>query len=70
MNHILRLQEDLACANAELAAKRQMLQAFRAHLATPKYAGFEPDGSRRDWIATGDVDAWLNTILAATDRVS
>ena len=70
MNHILRLQEDLACADAELAAKREMLQAFRAHLIMPKFAGYEPDGSRRDWIGVGDVDAWLTTILVAREPAS
>lgn len=64
MNHITRLQEDLARATAELAAKCERVRAFRAHLTTPKFIGYEPDGSRRDWIAIADVDAWLTEILA------
>jgi hypothetical protein len=69
MNHIARLQSDLAAARDELAAKAEAIQAFRIHLAGDKFAGFGPDGERKDWIATNDVDAWLATITAAgTDR--
>jgi hypothetical protein len=65
MNHIVRLQSDLAAAQAELAAKAESIQAFRVHLAGDKFTGFEPDGSRKDWIAVGDVQAWLALILTA-----
>jgi len=41
------------------------VQEFRVHLAGGKFAGTDPDGSRRDWIATADVLAWLANITAA-----
>jgi len=30
-----------------------------------KFCGTEPDGSRRDWIAVRDVDAWMVRLLTA-----
>ena len=65
MNYSARLQEELAGANAALAAKAEALQEFRVHLAGDKFAGFEPDSGRKDWIAVGDVNAWLARISAA-----
>ncbi len=65
MNHILRLQSDLAVAQAEIAAKAAVLQEFRWHLLGAKFSGSDPDGSRRDWIAIRDVDAWMVRLLTA-----
>jgi hypothetical protein len=65
MNFITRLQTDLASAQAEAAAKAEAIQDFRNHLASDKFAGQDPDGSRRDWIAVADVYAWLSHITAA-----
>ena len=59
MNHIARLQSDLARAQAALAATAEAIQAFRIHLAGDKFAGTDADGSRKDWIAVRDVHAWL-----------
>lgn len=61
MNHIARLTDDLAGARARIERIEDAVQAFWAHLATDKFAGFEPDGGRKDWIATRDVEAWLAT---------
>ena len=65
MNYITRLQNELAEARVELAAKDAALQAFRAHIASEKFCGFEADGSRKDWIAVRDVDTHLCQIIAA-----
>ena len=65
MNYIARLQADLAAAEANLSAKAEAIQEFRVHLAGDKFAGTDTDGSRKDWIATGDVYAWLARITAA-----
>jgi hypothetical protein len=65
MNDIARLQTDLASARAELRLKAEIIQEFRVHLASDKFAGFDPDGGRRDWIATRDVHAWLTRIVEA-----
>ena len=62
MNHIARLQADLAAAKTELEAKAEMIQLFRTHLVSDKFTGFEADGSRRDWIGTRDVFAWVSYI--------
>ncbi len=65
MNYIARLQEELARAQQQLEAKDGALRAFRAHIASEKFAGFATDGSRKDWIAVRDVDARLLEIIAA-----
>lgn len=65
MNHIARLQADLAAARTALAAKDEALQEFRVHLAGGKFAGTKEDGRRKDWIAVTDVHAWLCRISAA-----
>jgi hypothetical protein len=66
VNHIVRLQTDLAAAQDEIEAKADAIQEFRIHhLAGSKFAGVDADGSRKDWIATSDVYAWLTHISAA-----
>ena len=65
MNYITGLQNDLAVAQEQLQAKDEALRAFRAHIASEKFAGFDRDGSRKDWIAVRDVDARLLQIIAA-----
>jgi hypothetical protein len=65
MNHIARLQTDLATAKAEVTAKNEVLQAFRVHLDGEKFHGVDADGSRKDWIAVADVLAWISIIKNA-----
>ena len=63
MNFIARLQADLATAQAEALARTELVRTFRAHLLSSKFCGTDPDGSRRDWIAVADVDAWMVRLL-------
>jgi len=65
MNFITRLQTELAAAQAEAAAKSEIARALRAHLVSEKFCGTDTDGSRRDWIAVKDVDAWMVCLLTA-----
>ncbi len=65
MNHIARLQAELAAARAEIAARTAIIQDFRTHLQGAKFSGTDPDGSRRDWIAVTDVQAWMAYLLTA-----
>jgi hypothetical protein len=65
MNYISRLQADLAATQSSLAAKERAIQEFRIHLDGEKFKGLEEDGSRKDWIATKDVLAWLTLIWEA-----
>jgi hypothetical protein len=62
MNHIHRLQTELAEANADMIGKAERLEQFRAHLHSPKFAAEQRDGSRGDWIAVADVLRWLRYI--------
>jgi len=65
MNHIAWLQGQLTAAQTSAAATAEAVQEFRGHLASGKFAGTDADGSRRDWIATADITAWLARITAA-----
>ena len=65
MNHIHRLQRERDEALAGLRGREEALHAFRAHLHTPKFQGFDSDGARRDWIAVNDVLNWLRFIESA-----
>jgi len=65
MNYIARLQAELAAAQAEAAAKTEIARDLREHLVCAKFCGIDPDGSRRDWIAVRDVDAWMVRLLTA-----
>jgi len=65
MNYIARLQTELAAAQAEVTAKTRVASELRVHLVSEKFCGTEPDGSRRDWIAVRDVDAWMVRLLTA-----
>jgi hypothetical protein len=68
MNHIHRLQAEFTQARDQLAAVHDEIREFRIHLAGPKFCGHEPDGGRRDWIATADVHRWLDRIANAALR--
>lgn len=65
MNYILALQDQLSAARAALRAKDEAVTEFRCHLAGPKFQGIDLDGARKDWIATADVQAWLQRIIDA-----
>lgn len=64
MNHIQRLSAERDHARAALRGVTQALHAFRAHLLLPKFQGFDESGARKDWIATSDVLARLQDIIA------
>ncbi|MGT2457665.1 hypothetical protein ACU4GI_32705 [Cupriavidus basilensis] len=68
MNFIKSLQQSNQIATARLAAYAEGIEGLRAHLLTPKFQGTDTDGSRKDWIAVGDVLRLLSEIeRAATD---
>lgn len=68
MNHIHRLQVELAQAQATIASYKAQLAQFSAFLCGPKFTGVESDGSRKDWISTGDVLRALRDISAQADE--
>ena len=63
MNHIQRLQADLQTTTDKLAAMKEEIAAFRVHLASPKFQN--TDKAQNDWIATSDVNRWLDNIQNA-----
>lgn len=67
MKYVTRLQAELAAADRENHAMREMVAEFRCHLADPRFSGTEADGDsgRNDRIAVADVNAWLARILQA-----
>lgn len=58
-NFIKRLQLRAETCHEQLRSMRDSITDFIAYLHTPKFAGVASDGSRKDWIATGDVLRWL-----------
>ena len=65
MNHIKRLQADNEAMRNKLEAVSTELQSFREHLQLPKFRN-PSDYERLDWIATADVEAWIERIRRAT----
>lgn len=64
MNYIHALQKELAATRDALREKDDIVTEFRTHLSGAKYVGWDPDGGRKDWIATADVLIWLARISA------
>jgi len=64
-NFIKTLQAEKAEAEARTAATLEALEEFRALLLSPKHQGTAPDGTRNDWISTGDVLRRLEMIRQA-----
>jgi acid stress-induced BolA-like protein IbaG/YrbA len=66
VNYIHALQNRVADLERAAAVRQANIQGwlhdFRAHLISAKFQGQDPDGSRRDWIATADVNRWLDTL--------
>ena len=61
-NYIKRLERERDEAQARVRAACDDLAEFRAHIASPKFMGYDGEGDRKDWIATGDVNARLCNI--------
>jgi hypothetical protein len=59
MNHIKRMQAETAAHKVTMAAAKTSIDNFLALLNSDKFTGTEADGSRKDWISTGDVIRWL-----------
>ena len=61
MNHITRLTHAVADLTADAKTRAERIAEFREHLQSPKFAP-QADGARGDWIATADVQRWLDYI--------
>jgi hypothetical protein len=62
MNYIKRLEAEAGAKDAKIANALDQINDFLAHLASPKFAGTEVCGSRKDWIAINDVAARLQAL--------
>jgi hypothetical protein len=65
MNYITRLQQENADKQNVIRAARIEIEEFRLHLLSAKFQGLDVDGTRKDWIATGDVLRRLESIMQA-----
>ena len=63
-NYILRLQRESEQKDARIAQLESGLRELQVHLDLPKFNGVDADGSRKDWIATGDVNRMILEILS------
>lgn len=64
MNHIQRLTEDNADKGERITATAEALQDFRVFLLSDKFSGVDTNGERKDWIATGDVQRQIDSLLS------
>lgn len=65
MNHIQSLIEQRNHLSKVVTDTNSEINAFIAYLQTaPKFTGTQADGSRKDWISTGDAIARLQQIRA------
>jgi hypothetical protein len=62
VNYIKSLQQQLAELQGQREQTRDSIERFLAHLHSAKFVGTQQDGSRKDWIATGDVIEWLRSV--------
>ena len=60
MNYIKRLEKENRELRARLKAGEELIGDFREFLTLPKFVGYESDGSRKDWISIGDLNARLD----------
>jgi hypothetical protein len=55
MNYIKRLEAEAGAKDAKIANVQDQINAFITFLHGDKFAGFESNGDRKDWISTADV---------------
>jgi cell division septum initiation protein DivIVA len=63
-NYIHRLQDENTEKQERIEDIERQLREFQIHISSSKFTGTDPDGGRRDWIATGDVNTRLMEILS------
>lgn len=66
-NFIQNLQKENAELKEKLAKVNAELFNFYSFLHSDKFIGTESDGSRKDWIATGDV---INIIRGISNQIN
>jgi hypothetical protein len=69
IHYVTRLKEETNALRAIVANDRKKfddaLTAFSAFLHSEKFSGVASDGSRKDWIATSDVQNWIRDTRAS-----
>jgi len=66
MNYIKQLKEENERLKNELIATRDEIHSFISFLHSDKFTGVQSDGSRKDWISTGDA---INKLREIRDLV-
>lgn len=66
MNHILKLQEQVAAQKQALADVQNNINEFLKYLNSQKFTGVESNGERKDWISTTDVHHFLVALRSQT----
>lgn len=70
MNYIKRLQAENDLLGDKVKFTQQGIRDMINFLHSPKFVGFQADGSRKDWIATGDVIGALRELETILHRNS
>lgn len=68
MNYIKKLEMENADLREVISYAQETVQRYREHLELPKFKGYEENGDRKDWIATGDVDLMMRTLMGLLNR--
>ena len=60
----MKLHEQVKVLKERLAKTEDSMQAYRAFLWGPKFAGIDTDGASKDWIRTGEVTSAIGDWIA------
>lgn len=62
MNYIKKLQDENSSLKSQIKETNREINDFIHFLNTDKFIGVQSDGTRKDWISTGDVIERLKNI--------
>jgi len=65
--YINKLEDRVDELEERIGDVEEWLQSFRNHLDLPKFKGSDERGERKDWIAVGDVQKWLDELYSLLD---
>lgn len=68
MNYIKSLQAENSKLKLAIQNTQKEINNFRLFLVSPKFSGVQSDGTRKDWISTGDLDKRLIEIQSTLNE--
>ena len=68
MNYIKSLQAENSKLKLAIQNTQKEINNFRLFLVSPKFSGVQSDGTKKDWISTGDLDKRLIEIQSTLNE--